>query len=94
MNLAYQFGKIGNSRLDYQGVNNPDPTYYRNLPSYYTSLYNNNLDEVTINNPSAFLPGGLGGIFTPDYAAAKRSRDGAFFRAKTNQLGRHLPCQH
>jgi hypothetical protein len=33
-------------------------------------LYNNNLDEVTINNPSAFLPGGLGGIFTPDYAAA------------------------
>lgn len=70
MNVAYQFGKIGNSRLDYQGANNPDPTYYRNLPSYYTSLYNTNLDDVTINNPSAFLPGGLGGIFTPDYAAA------------------------
>ena len=38
--LAHQFGKIGNSRLDFQGANNPDPTYYRNLPSYYTSLYN------------------------------------------------------
>lgn len=39
-NVSYQFGKIGNSRLDYQGADNPDPTYYRNLPSYYTSLWN------------------------------------------------------
>ncbi|WP_284651096.1 carboxypeptidase-like regulatory domain-containing protein [Flavobacterium terrisoli] len=38
--ITHQFGKIGNSRLDYQGVDNPDPTYYRNLPSYYTSAYN------------------------------------------------------
>ena len=38
-NVAYQFGKIGNSRLDYQNANNPDPTYYRNLPSYFTSMY-------------------------------------------------------
>ncbi len=38
--IAHQEGKIGNSRLDYQGADNPDPTYYRNLPSYYTSLYN------------------------------------------------------
>ncbi len=37
--VAYQFGKIGNSRLDYNGADNPDPTYYRNLPSYYTSQY-------------------------------------------------------
>jgi len=36
-NLSYQFGKIGNSRIDYQNANNPDPTYYRNLPSYFTS---------------------------------------------------------
>jgi CarboxypepD_reg-like domain len=34
-NVAYQFGHIGNSRLDYQNANNPDPTYYRNLPSYW-----------------------------------------------------------
>lgn len=36
----YQSGSIGNSRLDNQGVNNPDPIYYRKLPSYYTSLWN------------------------------------------------------
>jgi hypothetical protein len=37
--VTHQFGKIGNSRLDYNGADNPDPTYYRNLPSYYTSAY-------------------------------------------------------
>ncbi len=37
--VAYQFGKIGNSRLTYQGADNPDPTYYKKLPSYETSLY-------------------------------------------------------
>ncbi len=42
-NIAYQTGKIGNSRLDYQNADNPDPTYYRNLPSYFTSLYDGNL---------------------------------------------------
>ncbi|MBD3582036.1 TonB-dependent receptor [Flavobacterium selenitireducens] len=34
-NVAYQTGSVGNSRLDYQDARNPDPTYYRNLPSYY-----------------------------------------------------------
>jgi hypothetical protein len=38
--VSHQFGKIGNSRIDFQGANNPDPTYYRNLPSFYTSTYN------------------------------------------------------
>ena len=37
-NVAFQTGSIGNSRLDYQLGNNPDPTYYRNLPSYYNNL--------------------------------------------------------
>ena len=32
-NVAYQFGKIGNSRIDYNGGANPTPTYYKNLPS-------------------------------------------------------------
>jgi len=31
-NVAYQFGHIGNSRIDYHGAS-PDPTYYKNLPS-------------------------------------------------------------
>ncbi|MEO8233982.1 MAG: TonB-dependent receptor [Flavobacterium sp.] len=42
LNVAYQFGKIGNSKLTYQGADNPDPTYYRNLPSYETSIYDDN----------------------------------------------------
>ncbi|WP_299333292.1 TonB-dependent receptor [uncultured Psychroserpens sp.] len=49
-NIAYQFGKIGNTRIDnggtrlvnfngqasyLGGARNPDPTYYQNLPSYF-----------------------------------------------------------
>ena len=56
-NLTYQFGKIGNSRLDYGGTrivtdnednqnivgggSNPDPTYYQKLPSYFLRDQNN-----------------------------------------------------
>ena len=40
-NLAYQFGKIGNSRLDFNGGANPSPTYYQYLPSF--ELRNNDL---------------------------------------------------
>jgi hypothetical protein len=45
-NIAYQTGSIGNSRFDYQGGNNPDPTYYKNLPSYYL---NNPAGNVIVN---------------------------------------------
>ncbi|MGY0408489.1 MAG: carboxypeptidase-like regulatory domain-containing protein, partial [Polaribacter sp.] len=34
-NIAYQFGKIGNSRIDYNGGANPSPSYYQKLPSYF-----------------------------------------------------------
>jgi len=45
-NVGYQFGKLGNSRLDYNGTDlingfpqgggaNPSPTYYQKLPSYF-----------------------------------------------------------
>lgn len=34
-NVAYQFGKIGNSRLDYGGNRNPAGNYYQRLPSYF-----------------------------------------------------------
>ena len=33
-NVAYQFGTLGNSRLDYPGGANPSPAYYQKLPSY------------------------------------------------------------
>ena len=38
--ISYQVGQIANTRLDNQGADSPDPTYYRNLPSFYTSAYN------------------------------------------------------
>ncbi|VAW26496.1 Thiamin-regulated outer membrane receptor Omr1 [hydrothermal vent metagenome] len=41
--LAYQFGHIGNSRLGYFNAPNPDPTYWKKLPSSYLR-YNDNLD--------------------------------------------------
>ncbi|OYU83466.1 MAG: TonB-dependent receptor [Flavobacterium sp. BFFFF2] len=41
-NVSYQLGQIGNTRIGYQGVDNPDPTYYRSLPNYYYSLYDGN----------------------------------------------------
>lgn len=36
--ISYQFGKDKGARLDWQNVQNPSPTYYRYLPSYYDSL--------------------------------------------------------
>src|SRR5690606_22835124 len=40
-----------NSRLGFNGANNPDPTYYRNLPSYELNLHNT-LGEVPIWTPN------------------------------------------
>ncbi|WP_162126897.1 carboxypeptidase-like regulatory domain-containing protein [Flavobacterium phycosphaerae] len=42
--VSYQIGHVGNSRLDYQLANNPDPTYYKYLPSYF------------LNSPSSYDP--------------------------------------
>lgn len=58
-NVAYQFGNIGNSRLDFIGAGNPDPTYYRNLPSYFTSLYNQDTNAFEGNSPENIRLGGL-----------------------------------
>ncbi len=35
--FAYQFGTNGRSRLAYYNAPNPDPTYYRYLPSFYVN---------------------------------------------------------
>ncbi|WP_299225217.1 carboxypeptidase regulatory-like domain-containing protein [uncultured Psychroserpens sp.] len=58
-NVAYQFGKIGNTRIDnggtrqvdfngqtvfIGGARNPDPAYYQNLPSY----------QLRFDNPTAY----------------------------------------
>lgn len=59
--VMYQFGKIGNSNIDYQSANSPDPTYFRKLPSYYLSLYAKDNGEFS-------------GDFTPNYENAEKSR--------------------
>jgi len=41
--LAYQFGHIGNSRLGFFNAQNPDPTYWKYLPSGYLR-FEDNLD--------------------------------------------------
>ena len=33
--ISYQFGYVGASRLGYANVDNPDPTYYKKMPSYF-----------------------------------------------------------
>lgn len=60
--VMYQFGKVGNTTIDYQNANSPDPTYYRKLPSYYTSLYSKDKGEFS-------------GDFTPDYASAATNKE-------------------
>lgn len=62
--LSYQSGHIGNSRIDFPDADNPDPTYYRKLPSYYSSLYDGttyvgdtpeniaNANAVSFNDPA------------------------------------------
>lgn len=59
--IMYQFGKIGNSNIDYQNANSPDPTYYRKLPSYYSSHYESDNGEFS-------------GEFTPDLENSEKSK--------------------
>ncbi|UQD55526.1 carboxypeptidase-like regulatory domain-containing protein [Flavobacterium sp. K5-23] len=59
--VMYQFGKIGNTNIDFQNANSPDPTNYRKLPSYFSSLYEKDKGEYP-------------GNFIPDYENAEKSR--------------------
>ena len=59
--VMYQFGKVGNSNIDYQNADSPDPVYYRKMPSYFSSLYAKDKGEFS-------------GDFTPDYENADKSR--------------------
>ena len=56
-NASYQFGKIGNSRLDFNGGANPSPTYYQTLPSYF--LRTNDLSGAYISQENFFNNGQL-----------------------------------
>jgi len=54
-NASYQFGKIGNSRLDFNAGANPSPAYYQNLPSFF--VRNNDLSGA-YQNQQLFLKDG------------------------------------
>lgn len=60
--VMYQFGKVGNTNIDYQNADSPDPIYYRKMPSYFSSLYAKDQGEFS-------------GAFTPDYENAEKSRE-------------------
>lgn len=57
-NVSYQTGRVGNTRLENPIGNNPDPTYYRNLPSYYLNTHTNGAwtpDYVQAENAKNFF---------------------------------------
>jgi hypothetical protein len=53
---------VANSNIDYQNANSPDPTYYRKMPSFYSSLYAPDNGEFS-------------GAFTPDFENAAKSKE-------------------
>ncbi|MGO3182870.1 MAG: carboxypeptidase-like regulatory domain-containing protein [Aequorivita sp.] len=57
-NLGYQFGKTGNSRLGYDNVPNPDPSYYKKLPSYFMADSNGPNYEGAYQAYSSFVNDG------------------------------------
>jgi hypothetical protein len=61
LGVMYQFGKIGNTNIDYQHANSPDPAYYKKMPSYFSSLYAKDEGEYS-------------GVFKPDLANAEQSK--------------------
>ena len=38
-NISFQTGHIGNSRIGYYKAKNPDPTYYKNMPSFHVGVH-------------------------------------------------------
>lgn len=57
-NISYQFGKIGNSRLENSNANTADPVNFRLLPSFFLNTNNNSVD----------------GTVDPDFENAERNR--------------------
>ncbi|WP_026450941.1 carboxypeptidase-like regulatory domain-containing protein [Aequorivita capsosiphonis] len=57
-NIGYQFGKTGNSRLGYDNAPNPDPSYYKKLPSYFLTEKNGPNYEGAYQAYSTFVNDG------------------------------------
>ena len=82
-NVAYQFGSISNSRLDYNGTRNPDPTYYRNLPSYFSTFHDNTTGEYLGNTPENML---LADANRESFLANRQINWDELYRANQEQL--------
>lgn len=78
--VMYQFGKVGNSNLDYQNADSPDPVYYRKMPSYFSSLYAKDQGEFS-------------GDFTPDYENAEKNRIAFLANPQINWAAMYLANQ-
>lgn len=50
-NIGYQFGQVGDTRIQYAKAQNPDPTYYTNMPSHYYNM--NNPNDPSRHDPYA-----------------------------------------
>ncbi|XLS28920.1 carboxypeptidase-like regulatory domain-containing protein [Flavobacteriaceae bacterium M23B6Z8] len=48
LGFAYQFGQFGRNRVSYFGAPNPDPVYYRYLPSYYINQRTPNFENANL----------------------------------------------
>lgn len=72
-NIAYQFGEVSNSRIDYGGTTlanldgqeaflgggaNPDPSYYQKLPGYYLRFQDNQNFEAAFRAQNDFIANG------------------------------------
>lgn len=77
-NVSYQFGKIGNSRIDFNEGRNPSPTYYQYLPSF--NLRNNNLAEAYLSQQNFMNDGQLdwNSIFSANITKAEEGKNAAF----------------
>ena len=43
--LGYQFGQVGDTRIQYVKSQNPDPSYYTNMPTYFYNMYDEQTGE-------------------------------------------------
>lgn len=77
-NISYQFGKIGNSRIDFNEGANPSPTYYQYLPSF--NVRNNNLAAAYLSRQNFENEGQLDweNIFSANVTNASVNKNAAY----------------
>lgn len=77
-NASYQYGKIGNSRIDFNGGANPSPIYYQYLPSFH--LRNNDLANAYLSQQEFLDDGQLdwSRFFDANVTNASQGLDNAY----------------